>query len=134
MPLTASMPADPYNPPRVLDIPTVLGRRPIFRTRRRRFNLDGQVVRLEPVLEDPKSTDLFFIMRDATSKTTTYGAGRFLYIELPDHGVNQPRRSLARFQSTGEPPCAFTAYRLFRCLRRRIARRGDSGWEPRYHD
>src|SRR5208337_1033347 len=34
------------------------------------FTLDGQVVRLEPVLEDPKSTDLFFILRDATGKTT----------------------------------------------------------------
>jgi len=75
----------PYNPPKTLDIPTVLApphtcpppARPNSRS-------TEKVVRLEPVLEDPKATDLFFILRDATSKTTTYGAGRFLYTDFPD--------------------------------------------------
>jgi uncharacterized protein (DUF1684 family) len=101
----------PYNPPKVLDIPTVLGTTTHMPAPgAAEFTLDGKVVRLEPVLEDPKSTDLFFIMRDATSKTTTYGAGRFVYTELPDHGVTQPGEVWLDFNRLVNPPCAFTAY------------------------
>jgi uncharacterized protein (DUF1684 family) len=101
----------PYNPPKVLDIPTVLGTTThLPAPGAAEFTVDGQVVRLEPVLEDPKSTDLFFIMRDATSKTTTYGAGRFLYTELPDHGVSQPGEVWLDLNRLVNPPCAFTAY------------------------
>jgi uncharacterized protein (DUF1684 family) len=101
----------PYIPAKVLDIPTVLGTTTHMPAPgAAEFTIDGQVVRLEPVLEDPKSTDLFFIMRDATSKSTTYGAGRFLYTELPDHGVNQSGEVWLDFNRLVNPPCAFTAY------------------------
>jgi uncharacterized protein (DUF1684 family) len=101
----------PYNPPKVLNIPTVLGTTTHMPAPGiAEFTLDGQVVRLEPVLEDPKSTDLFFILRDSTSKTTTYGAGRFLYTELPDHGVSQHGEVWLDFNRLVNPPCAFTAY------------------------
>jgi uncharacterized protein (DUF1684 family) len=101
----------PYNPPKLLDIPTVLGTTTHMPAPGAvEFTLAGQVLRLEPVLEDPQSTDLFFIMRDATSKTTTYGAGRFLYTELPDHGVSQPGEVWLDFNKLVNPPCAFTAY------------------------
>lgn len=101
----------PYNPPRMLDIPTILGtvsRLPAPGAAE--FTLDGQSLRLEPVLEDPKSTELFFILRDTTSKTATYGAGRFLYTELPDHGVSQPGEVWLDFNQLENPPCAFTPY------------------------
>jgi uncharacterized protein (DUF1684 family) len=101
----------PYNPPKVLDIPTVLGTvTHMSAPGAAEFTVDGQVVRLEPVLEDPKSTDLFFIMRDATSKTTTYGAGRFVYSELPDHGVDKPGEVWLDLNKAVNPPCAFTPY------------------------
>lgn len=101
----------PYNPPKVLDIPTILGTTTHLPAPGvAEFTLDGQVLRLEPVLEDPKSADLFFIMRDTTSKTTSYGAGRFLYTELPDHGVSQPGELWLDFNRLINPPCAFTAY------------------------
>jgi len=101
----------PYTPPKVLDIPTILGTTTHLPAPGvAEFTLDGQVLRLEPVLEDPQSTDLFFILRDATSKTTTYGAGRFLYTELPDHGVTQPGEVWLDFNKLINPPCAFTAY------------------------
>jgi uncharacterized protein len=101
----------PYNPPKVLDIPTVLGTTTHMPAPGvAEFTIDGQVLRLEPVLEDPQSTDLFFIMRDATSKTKTYGAGRFLYTELPDHGVGNPGEVWLDFNKLVNPPCAFTAY------------------------
>jgi uncharacterized protein (DUF1684 family) len=101
----------PYNPAKVLDIPTILGTTTHMPAPGvAEFTLDGQVLRLEPVLEDPQSTDLFFILRDATSKTTTYGAGRFLYTDLPDHGLKQPGEVWLDFNRLINPPCAFTAY------------------------
>jgi len=101
----------PYNPPKVLDIPTVLGTTThLPAPGAAEFTIDGKLIRLEPVLEDPQSTDLFFIMRDATSKSTTYGAGRFLYTDLPDHGVAQPGEVWLDFNRLINPPCAFTAY------------------------
>src|SRR6266849_2030609 len=53
----------PYNPPKVLNIPTVLGTTTHMPAPgAAEFTIDGRVVQLEPVLEDPKSTELFFIM------------------------------------------------------------------------
>jgi len=101
----------PYSTPKVLDIPTVLGTTTHMPAPgAAEFMIDGQTVRLEPVLEDPKATNLFFIMRDATSKTKTYGAGRFLYTSLPDHGVSQPGEVVLDFNRLINPPCAFTPY------------------------
>jgi uncharacterized protein (DUF1684 family) len=101
----------PYSPPKLLDIPTVLGTTTHLPAPGAvEFTIDGQTVHLEPVLEDPKSTDLFFILRDATSKTATYGAGRFLYTGLPDHGLDQPGELWLDFNRLVNPPCAFTAY------------------------
>jgi uncharacterized protein (DUF1684 family) len=74
------------------------------------FTLDGQTVQLEPVLEDPGDKQLFFIVRDATSRTTSYGAGRFLYTDFPDHGLDHAGRILLDFNRLQNPPCAYTAY------------------------
>jgi len=101
----------PHNPPKMLDIPTILGtvgKMPAPGAAE--FTLNGQTVRLEPVLEDPNDTTLFFILRDATSKTKTYGAGRFLYTDLPDHGLSQPGELWLDFNQAVNPPCAFTPY------------------------
>jgi uncharacterized protein (DUF1684 family) len=101
----------PYNPPKMIDIPTILGTvSKLPAPGVAEFTIDGQVSRLEPVLEDPQSTDLFFILRDTTSKTTTYGAGRFLYTGLPDHGLSQPGELWLDFNELINPPCAFTPY------------------------
>jgi uncharacterized protein len=74
------------------------------------FTLQGKTFRLEPVLEDPKSTKLFFILKDTTSATTTYPACRFLYTTLPDHGVDQPGELVLDFNHLENPPCAYTPY------------------------
>jgi len=101
----------PYNPPKTLDIPTILGTvDKLPAPGAAEFTLDGKVLRLEPVLEDPAAKELFFILRDETSKTTTYGAGRFLYTDLPDHGVSQPGELWLDFNELINPPCAFTPY------------------------
>ncbi|HYN00995.1 MAG TPA: DUF1684 domain-containing protein, partial [Vicinamibacteria bacterium] len=48
---------------------------------------------------------LFFILRDQTSGKETYGAGRFLYADLPKAG-----KVVLDFNKAYNPPCAFTPY------------------------
>ena len=74
------------------------------------FTLDGKTFQLEPVLEEPNAKQLFFIMRDTTSRTTSYGAARFLYTDFPDHGLDQPGSLVLDFNRLQNPPCAYTAY------------------------
>lgn len=126
----------PYNPPKMLDIPTVLGTvSKMPAPGAAEFTLDGQVYRLEPVLEDPQDTTLFFILRDATSKTTTYGAGRFLYTDLPDHGLTQPGELWLDFNRAENPPCSFTPYATCPLppVQNRLTVAIPAG-EQRYHD
>ena len=69
----------PFTPPHTEQIPTVLGTTlDLPAPGLAEFTLDGKTVQLEPVVEDPESKELFFILRDATSHTTTYESGRFL--------------------------------------------------------
>jgi uncharacterized protein len=73
------------------------------------FQLAGATYRLEPVLEeDPPK--LFFILRDTTSASTTYGASRFLYTALPSGGVGQAGELVLDFNHLENPPCAYTSF------------------------
>jgi uncharacterized protein (DUF1684 family) len=101
----------PFKPAQVEEIPTVIGTTlklpaPGLAV----FMLDDEVLHLEPVLEDPAGKTLFFILRDETSKTSTYGGGRFLHTGLPDHGLDQPGSLVLDFNQLENPPCAYTAY------------------------
>ena len=101
----------PYVPPHTLVIPTEIGipeKMPSPGVAE--FKLDGRMVRLEPVLESADAKQLFFILRDRTSSKESYGAGRFLYTEFPDHGLDQPGRVMLDFNRLENPACAFTAY------------------------
>jgi uncharacterized protein (DUF1684 family) len=67
-----------------------------------RFTIGGKEVTLEPVDEDGR---LFIIFRDLTSKTETYGSGRFLYADAPVNG-----EVVLDFNRAENPPCAFTDF------------------------
>ncbi len=69
------------------------------------FTLGGREHRLYPVLEGPSPRQLFFIFRDRTSGTDTYGGGRFLYTEMPVDG-----KVVLDFNKAENPPCAYTAF------------------------
>lgn len=69
------------------------------------FRLHGEELRLYPILEDPHAKELFFIFRDQTAAKETYGAGRFLYSDLPRDG-----QVVLDFNKAENPPCAFTPY------------------------
>ena len=101
----------PYNPPHQVAIPTILGTEVKSDVPgAAEFTLDGKMLRLEPILESPDEKELFFILRDTTSTTETYGAGRFLYTPLPDHGLTQPGELVLDFNRAQNPPCAYTPY------------------------
>jgi uncharacterized protein (DUF1684 family) len=69
------------------------------------FELQGKELRLDPVLEAPGDSSLFVIFKDETSGVETYGAGRFLYTDLP-----RDSRVTIDFNKAYNPPCAFTAF------------------------
>jgi len=101
----------PFNPPRIEKIPTGLGSTLDLPTPGiAEFTLDGQTLRLAPVMEDREGKTLFFILRDATSQSTTYSAARFLHTGLPDHGLDQPGTLTLDFNRLENPACAYTLY------------------------
>lgn len=101
----------PFKPQQVEEIPTVIGTTlKMPAPGLAMFLLNGEVLHLEPVIEDPSGKTLFFILRDETSKTTTYGGGRFLHTGLPDHGLDEPGNLILDFNELENPPCAYTDY------------------------
>ncbi len=101
----------PYNPPQVEAIPTAIGTTLNMTSPGvAEFLLKGKVYLLEPVLEGGANNSLFFILRDETSQTTTYGGGRFLTTGLPSAGLTQPGSLTLDFNRLYNPPCAYTPY------------------------
>lgn len=96
----------PYDTPRKVEIPTVLGTVDVMEAPGVvTLTIDGKELTLEPVVEDPKQPSLWFIFKDGTSAKETYGAGRFLYSEMPKDG-----KVVVDFNQAYNPPCAFTPY------------------------
>lgn len=68
------------------------------------FQKDGRTHRLRTI-GDEESDSLFIIFADRTSGRETYGAGRFLYSDMPVDG-----RLTVDFNKAYNPPCAFNEY------------------------
>ena len=101
----------PYNPPKTVTLVTLIGTSyPEPVPGAAEFTLDGKTYQLEPVVEDDPAVKLFFILRDTTSASTTYGACRFLYTGLPSNGLGNPGELVLDFNHLENPPCAYTAY------------------------
>jgi uncharacterized protein (DUF1684 family) len=72
-------------------------------TRIRGVRFRRRTHRLHPtVLEGDQ---FFFVFKDGTSARTTYGAGRFLYADMPKDG-----KVILDFNKAYNPPCAYTPY------------------------
>jgi uncharacterized protein (DUF1684 family) len=96
----------PYATPKHIEIASVTGQvSPMPSPGYAEFELGGRTLRLEPVLEEPGASELFFIFKDATAPKETYGAGRFLYAAMPKDGQVE-----LDFNKAYSPPCAFTPY------------------------
>ena len=101
----------PYSPHKTITLATLVGTsydQPVPGAAE--FTLAGKTFRLEPVLEDPAVAKLFFILRDTTSTSTTYGACRFLYTGFPTRGLDKPGELELDFNRLENPPCAYTPY------------------------
>lgn len=101
----------PYTPAKTVTLATLVGTsypQPVPGVAE--FKLQGKTFRIEPVLEDPKTPELFFILLDATGKITTYPASRFLYTGFPSNGLGKPGVLVLDFNRLENPPCAYTPY------------------------
>lgn len=127
----------PYNPPKTIRLATSLAgisyEQPVPGIAK--FTLDGKQYGLEPVIEEPAVAKLFFVLRDATSSSTTYAACRFLYTGFPDHGVNKPGTLVLDFNRLENPPCAYVPYATCPLppAQNRLPAAIPAG-EQRYHD
>ncbi|MBI4876606.1 MAG: DUF1684 domain-containing protein [Acidobacteria bacterium] len=93
----------PYDPPRKLAVPNVLGQKDEMPSPGRViFRWQGRELSLEPVVSDQR---LWFIFKDGTAGKETYPAGRFLYAGAPVNGT-----VILDFNQAVNPPCAFTPY------------------------
>ncbi len=67
------------------------------------FEFDGETYELEPQLVGEQ---LFFVFGDETNRDATYGAGRYLYTDLP----GEDGKFVIDFNRSYSPPCAFNAF------------------------
>ncbi len=96
---------EPFSEPKDVLVPNVLGGS--FKMKSPgvlRFRIGSRTFTLEPVVEDGEK-QLFIIFRDLSSKKASYGAGRFLYSELPRDG-----KVILDFNEAENPPCAYTPF------------------------
>ncbi len=94
-----------FEKPVEISVPTAIGGvEKDTATGRLEFTLRGQALTLTP-FSDPETGALFIVFRDATSGTTTYGAGRFLDADPPKGG-----KVILDFNRAYNPPCAFTPF------------------------
>ena len=101
----------PYDPPRIEKITTgIESTLDLPAPGIAEFTLDGQTLKLEPVIEDREGKTLFFILHDATNEITTYGDGRFFTTGLPDQGLDKPGTLTLDFNRIENPACAYTRY------------------------
>ena len=67
------------------------------------FEIDGTRYELEPTLSGDL---LFFVFGDETNRGETYGAGRYLYVDLP----GEDGKLTIDFNRSYSPPCAFNDF------------------------
>jgi uncharacterized protein (DUF1684 family) len=97
----------PHATPRTLRIMNVLGQVDEYRSPGMlEFAIHGVSYHITASFEGSDTTQYFVIFRDATSRDSTYPAGRFMYATLVDSAGN----TLIDFNRSYNPPCAFTAF------------------------
>ncbi|HYW49487.1 MAG TPA: DUF1684 domain-containing protein [Gemmatimonadaceae bacterium] len=97
----------PHATPRTVRILNVIGQTDEYRSPGTlEFMIDGQPQHLTAVWEGRDTTQYFVIFRDATSRDSTYPAGRFMYTKPAD----ADGYTILDFNRAYNPPCAFTAF------------------------
>jgi uncharacterized protein (DUF1684 family) len=98
---------EPYEPRRHVRIVNILGMEEELEAPGALvFVKDAKEYRLDAVLETPTDKELFVMFADATSGRETYGAGRFMYVPMP----NSEGTVRLNFNIAYNPPCAFNEF------------------------
>ena len=96
----------PYETPRKVTISSVVGTKSeMISPGVVSFDIDGENQRLLAFGQWPESGSLFFVFRDGTSGTETYGASRFLTADVAEDTTVD-----MNFNRAYNPPCAYTKY------------------------
>ncbi|KUG26935.1 hypothetical protein ASZ90_003216 [hydrocarbon metagenome] len=94
----------PFDPPIEIDIPTIIGTiEKDYSPGKLVFNINDKEYELFPT---KSGNGLFIVFADLTSGEETYGAGRFLYTDMPDSN----NIVILDFNKAYNPPCAFSKY------------------------
>jgi uncharacterized protein (DUF1684 family) len=95
----------PHATPQRVTLPNILGDIKEFKSPGIvTFTLHGQEIWMEPVLSSRGR--YWFIFRDRTSGTETYGAARFVYADA----AGPDGKTIIDFNRAYNPPCAFNPY------------------------
>jgi uncharacterized protein (DUF1684 family) len=119
---------EPFPEPKEIIVDNLIGG--IFKMKSEgilKFRLFGKDYSLQPVEENGR---YFIIFRDLTSRTETYGVGRFLYAEK-----SKDNKVILDFNKAENPPCAYTSFATCPIppQQNRLKIRIAAG-EKRYHD
>ena len=97
----------PHPTPRTVRILNVLGMTEEYSSPGTlHFTLAGKPYTIAATFEGKDTTQYFLLFRDATSKESTYPAGRFMYATP----VDSAGYTIIDFNRAFNPPCAFTAF------------------------
>jgi uncharacterized protein (DUF1684 family) len=97
---------DPYRPYKKIPIANILGMRESMQSPGAIvFEKNGQQYRLDTLLEGPDEKELFIMFADTTTGHETYGAGRFMYVAMPED-----EHVVVDFNRAYNPPCAFSDF------------------------
>lgn len=95
----------PYEQPKKIKVPTVIGMSEESSPGVLEFTLHGKQLTLQPLAE-AGSKSYFIIFADETSGKETYGGGRFLYADA----AGPDSTTILDFNKAYNPPCVFTPY------------------------
>jgi uncharacterized protein (DUF1684 family) len=99
---------EPFPQPKPVEVQSAQGpAQPMLAPGLVHFILQGKKLSLEPLVEKVGDQDFFFVFRDTTSGSETYGAGRFLDVQAPAEGAHTLTLD---FNEAYDPPCCFTPY------------------------
>ena len=97
---------EPYDPPDKITISTVINTElEMIIPGVISFTFKGKKYELLPTVETLEDESYFIMLKDQTSGASTYGGGRFLYVDPPVDG-----KVTLNFNRLINPPCAYTAF------------------------
>lgn len=98
---------EPYDQPDKLTVSTVIDTELEYIVPGKlKFEYRGKNYEILPTIYNESDTEFFIMFKDQTSGSTTYDAGRYMYVPRPQAG----EKVTINFNRAYNPPCAYTDY------------------------